>query len=102
MIDDLAFGYLKSGNDISALVVPVGLAWEQIRKQRSVAYLYSDGKHPSLHGTYLAACVFYAVLFDESPIGIVYTAGLSEVDAGYLQRIAWQTTRQFFGDDAVG
>lgn len=98
MIAPLASTYVKTGNDISALVVPVGLAWELVREQRSSTYLYSDNKHPSLQGTYLAACVFFAALFGESPIGVSYLAGLPKNDAQYLQQIAWQTTQSFFNN----
>ena len=100
MIDQLAIAYLETGNNISALVVPVGLAWEQFRRQRSIADLYSDNRHPSMRGTYLATCVFYAALFHESPVGISYTAGLPQLEARYLQEIAVQTT-QFFYTSAI-
>ena len=98
MIGPLASAYVRTGNDLSALVVPVGLAWEKVRQQRSPAYLYSDNKHPSMHGTYLAACVFFAALFAESPIGISYSAGLPRNDTHYLQQVAWQTTQAFFDE----
>lgn len=101
MIGSLASAYVKTGNNISALVVPVGLAWEQVRQQQSRAYLYLDNKHPSMHGTYLAACVFFAALFAESPIGVSYSAGLPKNDAHYLQQIAWQTTQSFFNDSNI-
>ena len=47
--------------------------------------------HPTLAGSYLAACVFLAVLFQESPVGIGgELAGLSEKDLAMLQKAAWQ------------
>ena len=97
MIDALASAYLKAGNDNLAMVVPVGLAWEQSRQQRSTEILYSDDRHPSIRGTYLAACVFYSALFGESPVGNSYHAGLSAADARYLQEVAAQTTELFYG-----
>jgi hypothetical protein len=30
----------------------------------------ADGSHPSIAGSYLAACVLFATLFGESPAGI--------------------------------
>lgn len=96
MINPLAAAYLHAGNQAEALVVPAGMAWNKIREERSTEFLYSDSKHPSLHGSYLVACVFYAAFYGESPVGIAYTAGLSYEDAAYLQRIAWDTTRHFF------
>jgi formylglycine-generating enzyme required for sulfatase activity len=49
---------------------------------------HTDGSHPSLHGTYLAASVFYAVLTGKSPEGLEYTAGLPAEEARSLQRAA--------------
>jgi hypothetical protein len=39
-------------------------------------------------GTYLAACVFYAALFHQSPVGLAYRAGLSQDVAQELQALA--------------
>jgi hypothetical protein len=47
-----------------------------------------DGSHPTQTGTYLAACVFYAVIFHESPEGLTYTGRLPKEVALELQTIA--------------
>jgi hypothetical protein len=47
-----------------------------------------DGSHPTEQGTYLAACVFYAVIFQESPQGLSYTRSLSAETAHQLQGVA--------------
>jgi hypothetical protein len=54
---------------LGALSAPVGPAWAQAVKDGiSSASLYdSDGRHPTLAGTYLAACVFFAVIYGRSP-----------------------------------
>lgn len=44
-----------------------------------------DGMHPSLEGSYLAACIAYAVIFQESPVGCSYTAELDGETAAQLQ-----------------
>jgi hypothetical protein len=50
-----------------------------------------DQSHPALAGSYLAACVFLAVLFEESPVGVkTEFAGLSKMDRSLLQKAAWQ------------
>jgi hypothetical protein len=50
-----------------------------------------DGSHPTLAGSYLAACVFLAALFKENPVGIESEiAGLSAKDLSLLQKTAWQ------------
>jgi hypothetical protein len=50
-----------------------------------------DGLHPTEEGTYLTALVFYAVLFQQSPEGLPYRAGLSEETALFMQAVAAET-----------
>jgi hypothetical protein len=50
-----------------------------------------DGSHPNEKGTYLAACVFYATLYRQSPEGLGYTGSLSEDEALLLQKTAADT-----------
>ena len=58
--------------------------------------LRNPGRFTSLLGTYLAAIVFAAALYDRSPIGVSYTAGLSKEQAGFAQKIAWETVKAFY------
>ena len=56
--------------EVDALVVPVGLAWRTVMATRSDVLLYTDdGSHPTVAGSYLAACVFLGTLFGEAPRG---------------------------------
>jgi hypothetical protein len=48
----------------------------------------SDGVHPTVRGTYLAACVFFDSIFGRSPVGLTYHDGLSDAEAALLQRAA--------------
>jgi len=69
----------------------VGLAWQRAVGQRpGIALWDSDGSHPAPAGSYLAACVFYATLFGESPAGLNYHADLSPDEAQFLQAVAAQ------------
>jgi hypothetical protein len=73
-------------------VAPVGYAWSTVRTEDPRMDLWqADGSHPSEAGTYLAACVFYAAIFGQSPEGSTYTAGLPAVTAALLQRTAGAT-----------
>lgn len=84
--------YVEMADDNEALVSPVGEAFKYSRMADSTINLYSiDNSHPSVAGTYLAACTFYATLFETSPVGLNYTAGLDATQAGFLQQIANQT-----------
>jgi hypothetical protein len=54
--------------EIHARVVPVGPAWFTAMAQDNLLELYlDDGSHPTVAGSYLAACVFHASLFGEAP-----------------------------------
>jgi hypothetical protein len=84
--------YAGIGRELGASVVPVGLAWQRFLRARDQPVLHDeDQSHPTLAGSYLAACVFLGVLFQESPAGVgTELAGLSATDRGLLQKAAWQ------------
>jgi hypothetical protein len=84
--------YTRIGRELGAKVVPVGVAWQSFLRKHDQPVLHDrDQSHPTLAGSYLAACVFLAVLFEENPVGIDgEIAGLSEKDLVLLQKTAWQ------------
>jgi hypothetical protein len=64
----------RSGYEFDLLVALVGLAWQSVLQHEPQLGLWGpDGSHPSPLGSYLAANVFYALIFDESPSGLLYT-----------------------------
>lgn len=92
MTDALDHAYSSLGQELGAQVVPVGLAFARVTEERpDIGLRITDGKHPTLAGTYLAACTFYAALFGQSPQGLSYSADLDAEVAAYLQAVAWQT-----------
>ena len=96
-VEDL---YVSVGNEVGALVIPVGLAFEEAYRQRPDIKLHKDydGSHPDLIGTYLAACVVYASLYGKSPVGNSYDyyGKIDKETAGFLQKVADETVRKFF------
>jgi hypothetical protein len=83
--------YTGIGDELGAQVVPVGLAFATVTTERpDIVLRIADAKHPTVAGTYLAACTFFAALQGQSPVGIDYTAGLDDETARYLQDVAWQ------------
>jgi hypothetical protein len=97
MTAELAEAYTQAGNENNAFVIPAGLAFARSIGKRSDLNLYvPDKRHPSLPGTYLAACTVYASLFKKSPVGLKYTAGLDEATAKHLQTVAWETVQEYF------
>lgn len=62
MQQQLTENYLEMADVLDAYCAPVGEAWRRVRRECPSLQLYnSDGSHPSPAGSYLAACVFYAI-----------------------------------------
>jgi hypothetical protein len=89
--DNIANAYISLGKELSAEVAPVGFAFAKALNERPGLVLYNSDGHPTPAGTYLAACVFYAVILKQSPVGNPYSASLNEDDKFFLQRIAEET-----------
>lgn len=93
--------YIETGNRIGALVIPVGLAFEEAYRRKPDLKLQKDydGSHPDLIGTYLAACVTYAALYGKSPVGNPYDyyGKIDKDTAAFLQQVAEDTVRSFYG-----
>lgn len=97
MTQRLADVYTAAGNANSALVIPAGLAFARARTQRPELVLHvPDKSHPSLAGTYLAACVVMASVYRRSPAGNKYTADLDDKTAAFLQDAAWATVQDYY------
>jgi hypothetical protein len=96
----LADAYGRMALECGAAVAPVGLAWEAIHQiDPGIELYHTDGRHANPIGSYLTACVFYSVLFNNSPEGLPGTfcfKGKKKVDlekgkALSLQKVAWET-----------
>ena len=95
----LETGYLAYAENLSSdqrpvFIAPVGMAFENIFFSISNATddgtifsdLYaSDGSHPSIQGTYLAACVIHVSVTGESSVGLPSTGGINPVSYTHLR-----------------
>ena len=98
MTAQLAEEYTVAGNDIDALVIPAGLAFAKaVAKRPDLEFYQPDKRHPTLIGTYLAACTTFAAVYGKSPVGNAYTAGIDPGTAQFLQSIALETVREYYG-----
>jgi hypothetical protein len=107
--------YEKVGKANDTLVVPVGAAFAVASQQhpdinlfvpdvRGVSSNHDDAeltyrrdvKHPSVAGTYLAACVMYASLHQRSPEGNLFQADLDPQTALKLQQLSWQVVSDYY------
>ena len=85
-------GYLGIAQELNVTLAPVGFAWLMVRRQSPQLDLWqADGSHPTEQGTYLAACVFYSVIFKKSPEGLTFTAQQPIETAQLLQKTAAET-----------
>jgi hypothetical protein len=92
MQESLRVAYEEIANELSSTIVPVGMAFARARHVDSLVDLWqSDYCHATLEGTYLGACVFYAVLHGASPVGLEFYGGLDSATARFCQEVAWQT-----------
>ena len=100
MIEDIKKMYIDAGIKNNALVIPVGIAFENAYKMKPNIKLHKsfDGSHPSMLGTYLASCVVLASITQKTPKGLHYNYfnKISDADKIFLQGIAHMTVESFF------
>ncbi len=78
--------YLTMTNSNNAIVSPVSVVWRYIRENYPAMNLYDpDGSHPSILGSYIAACCFYTTILRKNPTLITFNAGLSTADATIIK-----------------
>lgn len=81
--------YMRFADSVQGSVSPVGMVWKHVRDNYPAIQLYAgDGSHPSLEGSYLAACTFYASIFRKPTTGATYLNGVDPVVASQLQAAA--------------
>jgi hypothetical protein len=82
-----AYGDLAT--ELGALLVPVGSLWAVALHSDPSSPLWSqDHYHPSPEGSYLAACVFFTRLLEESPLGLEFYGDIDPRRAEFYQEIA--------------
>ena len=80
----LRYTYMAEANDAS--LCPVGRVWRYLRTNYPSIDLYaSDGSHPSVAGTYAAACAFYTLIFHRDPSTITFNASLYASEASTIR-----------------
>lgn len=94
MQNNVSASYEELAHTINAAVAPVGEAWRSIILNYPNLQLHSpDFSHPTLAGSYLAACVFYTTVYKESPKGAWHPTSISPSDALIFQETAFETVK---------
>jgi hypothetical protein len=82
---------IQFANDWDLIIAPVGWAWYRVIQECPEIDLFNpDWSHASLDGSYLAACVFYAVIF-QGRVQNSYFCNLPAERAQYFQSVASAT-----------
>lgn len=99
MQQELRNSYLSMATTNAATVAPVGVAWKTMRDSFPSIDLYAgDGSHPSIYGSYLAACVFYTTIFQKTSVGTTHIPiGITANEALNIQTIASNTVLDSMG-----
>lgn len=93
--------YIRLAQEIDARLVPVGPVWVDVGRGRVVFYR-PDESHPTPLGTYVAALVFYAVIYDRSPLGLPLEGIVTEPpfnerptqEIERFQELAWEAAQK--------
>jgi hypothetical protein len=81
--------YESIGKELGATIIPAGVAWEAFLRDHDEPVLHDvDASHPTLAGSYLAACVAYRALFRAAVPRDVEVDGLTKDARTKLQRVA--------------
>lgn len=91
--------FQRTAQELGWGLAPVSRAWQALRRDHpKIELYYEDGEHAGPRGSYLAACVFYAVMTGKSPLGMPAAVSVSgdrlidlpESEANILQQYAQQ------------
>lgn len=70
MRDRIAAGYNQLQKHFNYPIVPVGMAWSQLRQEHPEINLYvGDNQHPTVAGSFLIANCFYTAFFKKTATG---------------------------------
>ena len=85
--------YAEAADRFHGTLIPVGDGFYRVFRDYPEINLYHEDKtHPSPMGTYLAACICMAKLFDIDPRTLVSFDGLDEKQATILRSVAAELT----------
>jgi len=86
--------YTYMTDQAEGMMSPIGIGFAHVKQDVAglvdfTALYNPDQSHPSIYGSYLAACIFNNIIFDKTSIGNTFLpAGVNANEAEYLQGVA--------------
>lgn len=89
MDDVIRDSYEFMADENNAELAPVGAVWRYLRANNSNINLYSnDESHPSIEGSYAAACALYTMIYKTDPTLISWNSTLTTSIAASIKQAA--------------
>lgn len=89
MDDVIRNSYISMAEQNDAEVSPVGAVWRDLRQNNPTINLYSlDESHPSMAGSYAAACAFYTMIYKKDPTLMTWNSTLSDSESTAIKMAA--------------
>ena len=86
--------YEEAGALIDAVVAPVGTVFHKITKDDSkIDLLVEDDSHPNIKGSFIAAFMFYSIIFGENNSNYL-PDGINEIDGNMLRKVVLNIIKQ--------
>ena len=90
MADSIRKGCQYVSDIYSLPIVPVGAVWREIATKSDINLYTADGQHPTIYGSYLIACTFYAAIFKSSPVDTFLSNRIDEKSGRLIQETAYK------------
>ena len=86
---DIESNYRIFADSLKAGMTPVGAVWRYLRQNHpSIELFDTDGSHPSLAGSFAAACSFYTTIFRSDPTEITFDGWIGDTNAAIIRNAA--------------
>lgn len=83
--------YKVFADSAKASMAPVGAVWRYLRQNHPAIELFqADESHPTVEGSYAAACCFYTAIFRSDPTAITFNSTLSNAYAADIRNAVKQ------------
>jgi hypothetical protein len=96
MTEALINGYRQYQAATGGKLANAGGAWKAVVDDKAAPFSagllwQNDDSHPTILGSYLTAATIFSTIFNRTPVGLFHPAEISDVNASYLQKIAFST-----------